>query len=72
MGSSCFARGNNENLKIIEDFVKKNDLNAKVDLIGSRCEDKCALAPTIIVNGTEYNNVIHENLNNILGNLKNE
>ena len=30
MGSSCFARGNNENLEIIETFIKENNLEAKM------------------------------------------
>ena len=28
MGSSCFARGNEENLRVIEDFLKSNNLQA--------------------------------------------
>ena len=29
MGSSCFARGNEENLRVIEDFLKSNNLQVK-------------------------------------------
>lgn len=72
MGSSCFARGNNENLEIIETFIKENNLEASYELIGSRCENKCAVGPAIIVNGIEYHNVTKEKLTEILGRLKDE
>ncbi|UKI42762.1 MAG: hypothetical protein L6V95_07880 [Candidatus Melainabacteria bacterium] len=45
MGSSSFARGNNENLEIIETFIKENNLEAKYELVGSRCENKCEFGP---------------------------
>ncbi len=72
MGSSCFARGNNENLEVIENFIKENKLEANCELIGSRCENKCELGPTIIINECEYNNVTKEKLMEILGKLKDE
>ena len=45
MGSSCFARGNAANLDYIENFVKENEV------IGSRCENNCAVGPNVIING---------------------
>ena len=35
MGSACFARGNDKNAEIIENFIKDNNLDAKVDLFGA-------------------------------------
>ena len=66
MGSSCFARGNQQNLDFIEDFVTKNNLDADVDLVGARCENKCASGPNVIINGVEYNNVTEEKLEKVL------
>ncbi len=54
MGSSCFSRGNNRNVEIIEKFVQENNLSAKVDLVGSLCINKCSKGPVIIINGKEY------------------
>ncbi len=68
MGSSCFARGNMENLEFIENYIKEHNLDAKVELSGSRCENKCAKGPNIIVNGKEYNNVTIDEIKNILEN----
>ena len=37
MGSSCFARGNQQNLAFIEAFIKTHDMEADIDLAGTRC-----------------------------------
>lgn len=68
MGSSCFARGNVENLEFIEKFIKENNLEAKIELSGSRCEGKCAEGPNIIINGKEYNKINIKQLEKILKN----
>ncbi len=66
MGSSCFARGNMENLEYIEKAIKENKLEAKIELTGSRCEGNCAKGPNIIIDGKEYNNINIEKLEEIL------
>ena len=35
MGSSCFARGNDENLDFLEQYIKENNLEAEIEVIGS-------------------------------------
>jgi NADH:ubiquinone oxidoreductase subunit E len=57
MGSSCFARGNGENLEIIENYLTENKLEARVELAGSRCEGLCAEGPNLIVNGRPFQKV---------------
>ncbi len=66
MGSSCFARGNNENLEFIEKYIKDNHLEAEIDITGTRCEGRCATGPNIVVNGIEYSEVDIDKLKNIL------
>ena len=66
MGSSCFARGNNENLEFIEKYIKDNHLEAEIDITGTRCEGKCATGPNIVINGIEYSEVDIDKLKNIL------
>jgi len=68
MGSACFARGNAENLEFIEKYIEKNNIDAKIELSGSRCEGKCADGPNIIIDGKEYHNVTLVNLEKILKN----
>ncbi len=69
MGSSCFARGNQQNLAFIEAFMKTHDLEADIDLAGSRCENKCATGPNITINGVEYHGVDERKLEEILTRL---
>lgn len=66
MGSSCFARGNQENLAFLEEYIKEHGVEANIELEGTRCENKCASGPNIIVNGQEYNNVNIDKLKKIL------
>lgn len=69
MGSSCFARGNQENLAFLESYIEKNNLEANIELVGTRCENKCATGPNMIINGVEYNSVSTDKLEQILSEL---
>lgn len=66
MGSSCYARGNAENLEFIENNIKENNLDAEIEVYGARCENICEKGPNIIVNGRTYNNVTAEKIIEIL------
>ena len=66
MGSSCFARGNEENLRVIEDFLKSNNLQAEVLLSGRCCAGICSEGPNIIIDETTYSHVSKEALIDIL------
>lgn len=66
MGSSCYARGNAENLEFIENHIKENNLDAEIEVYGARCENICEKGPNIIVNGQIYNNVTPEKIIEIL------
>lgn len=57
MGSSCFSRGNNKNLSVIQDYIEKNALDAEVELAGSRCEGECMHGPNITINGKMLHDV---------------
>lgn len=70
MGSSCFARGNDKNLEYIEEFIKSNNLDAKLELIGARCENLCASGPNIMINDKKYTQMTPEKLKIILSELK--
>lgn len=66
MGSSCFARGNEQNLDLIERFLDKNALSASVQLSGSLCECCCGQGPNIRINGKFFHAVSKEKLPGIL------
>lgn len=69
MGSACFARGNEQNLQFIENYLKENNLEAKIDLAGSRCEGLCADGPNIIINNVKYHKVDKNKLEEVLKGL---
>lgn len=57
MGSSCFSRGNNKNLQVIQSYLKDHGIEAKIKLAGSRCEAECMRGPNIRINGELFQNV---------------
>ena len=69
MGSACFAKGNQENLEYIKQYIEENDLKANVTIIGALCQNKCSQGPRIIINNIEYDNVSKEHLAEILKGL---
>jgi len=66
MGSACFAKGNLDNLEFIKEYIKENDLEANVTIIGALCENKCSEGPRIIINEKEYTNVTKEQIKEVL------
>lgn len=72
MGSSCFSRGNKENLVIIKNFLKKHNMDTQISLIGNLCEGKCKTGPNIFLNDTLYQNVTSDKVSLILNDLQKE
>jgi len=66
MGSACFAKGNQENLEFIKEYIEENNLDSKITITGSLCENKCEAGPRIIINDKEYTNVNKDMLEEIL------
>ncbi len=59
LGSSCFARGNEENIRVVEDYLKQNSYQDDVDveLSGTLCQGCCSEGPNVIVDGKLYSKV---------------
>ena len=70
MGSSCFARGNMNNLEYIENYINENNLTAEIDLIGAHCQNNCENGPHIFVDDKAYDEVDEEKLKEILASIK--
>jgi NADH:ubiquinone oxidoreductase subunit E len=66
LGSSCFARGNSENLAIINQHVKTHGLNASIRLTGKLCQDQCKQGPNLIIGGEFYHGVTVARLRELL------
>ena len=69
MGSSCYARGNDENIETLENYINEHQLDANIELIGLRCTDNCDKGPVIIINGKEYYKMTYLELKKILEEL---
>lgn len=54
MGSSCFARGNNEALPLIQDWLEGEGKQDAVRLMGHLCADVCSRGPLLSVGGERY------------------
>lgn len=68
MGSSCFARGNDKNLELLEKYMQESNPSLNVELRGSCCECKCSEGPNITINGEVFHNVDRGTLLDILKN----
>ena len=68
IGSSCFARGNAENVKIVEDFMTLHGLSDELDieLSGGLCTSNCPDGPVVIVNDKIYKHVNRDVMQEIM------
>ncbi len=66
MGSSCFARGNFQNLTFLENYLKENNLEAEIELVGAHCQERCELGPNIYIDDKLYSEVDADKLKEIL------
>ncbi|MBN2166117.1 MAG: (2Fe-2S) ferredoxin domain-containing protein [Marinilabiliaceae bacterium] len=66
LGSSCFSRGNAENLEVIKKYLDDHNLTSAIDFRGHLCSEKCNRGPVIQFGNDEYENVTPENLPYIL------
>lgn len=57
MGSSCFTRGNEENLRVIENFIVENNCRDKIELSGKCCLGQCSEGPNIVIDGICHHRV---------------
>jgi NADH:ubiquinone oxidoreductase subunit E len=69
LGSSCFARGNGENLPRIQSFLASRQLEDEVQLKGIRCEGQCQHGPILRIGDTLIEDVQPTKLTEILERL---
>jgi NADH:ubiquinone oxidoreductase subunit E len=66
LGSSCFARGNKATLKVIEKYLKENNLNDNVFFHGGHCFGECAEGPIVRIDDTIHKGVTELTIIDIL------
>ncbi len=54
MGSSCFSRGGNQGLALIQTYLKTHRLEHRVKLSGHLCQGRCQTGPNIVIDGEAY------------------
>jgi len=69
LGSSCFARGNAQNLTALESYLDKHNLSRSVHIRGSLCQDECKQGPNLTVCGAHHHDVNATKLREILQQL---
>jgi NADH:ubiquinone oxidoreductase subunit E len=57
LGSSCFARGNGENVRDLKTYLQHYNVAVNFRTRGKLCENKCTLGPVIAINSIEYDHV---------------
>ena len=68
-GTSCFARGNSENLAIVRDFLQTHGASASVRFSGNLCQNHCAEGPNMLIGGTLHHGVTAARLQELLQQL---
>jgi NADH:ubiquinone oxidoreductase subunit E len=51
LGSSCFARGNKQLVKIVTNYLQDRNLQSDVRFHGQRCFGECASGPSLKLDG---------------------
>jgi len=57
MGSSCFSRGVNRGLALLQAYLKDKELEDRVLLRGRLCQGQCQEGPNVTINGKTYHGV---------------
>ncbi|HOP03663.1 MAG TPA: NAD(P)H-dependent oxidoreductase subunit E [Tenuifilaceae bacterium] len=71
LGSSCFARGNKNTLRVITQFIKQHSLEDRIHFHGGHCFGNCAEGPILKVGDTLYTGVDDTRALEILSNTFN-
>jgi hypothetical protein len=66
LGSSCFARGNADNLAILKECAASDP---SLRLTGSLCQDHCRKSPNLRIAGRVHHGVTPAHLHNLLAHL---
>ena len=66
LGSSCYIRGNDKILALLENYVSEKGKNINIELSGCRCTNSCQDGPHIFIDNKKYNHLTEAELLGIL------
>jgi NADH:ubiquinone oxidoreductase subunit E len=72
LGSSCFARGNSQNLAVVEEYLLDHGMQNSVRVTGCLCQDECKRGPNLVVRGEHLHEMNPAKLREILPALSEE
>jgi NADH:ubiquinone oxidoreductase subunit E len=68
-GTSCFARGNAENLDLLNAYAQQPGSNVAVRLTGRLCQGECMDGPNLMIGGKLHHGVTAARLRELLQQL---
>ncbi|MGD2034081.1 MAG: (2Fe-2S) ferredoxin domain-containing protein [Bacteroidales bacterium] len=66
LGSSCFARGNQEIIPLIKKYIARKCLEDKVMFIGDHCMHNCSEGPNMYIGERLFEKISKENIEKLL------
>jgi NADH:ubiquinone oxidoreductase subunit E len=66
LGSSCFARGNQELIPVIRRYLIRKQMEDKVDFKGDHCFSNCSEGPNMMIDSKLYQHITLENIEAML------
>lgn len=65
-GTSCFARGNAENLDLLNKLAQRPGSNLRLRMTGKLCQEQCADGPNLMIGGKLHHGVTTSRLSELL------
>jgi NADH:ubiquinone oxidoreductase subunit E len=66
LGSSCFARGNQEIIRLVKKYIDKKNIGDRIEFKGDHCFNQCSLGPNMLVGDKLYQEITEKNIAAIL------
>jgi NADH:ubiquinone oxidoreductase subunit E len=66
LGSSCFARGNQDLIPVIRRYIARKQIEDKVEFKGDHCFSHCSEGPNMMIGSTLFQHVTTDNIDAML------
>lgn len=66
LGSSCFARGNQDLIPVIRKYIRRKQLEDKVEFRGDHCLNSCSDGPNLMIGNRLFQQVSIDNIEQYL------
>ncbi len=66
LGSSCFARGNQDLIPMIRRYIARKQIEDKVNFKGDHCFNHCSLGPNMMIGDKLFHHITTENIESML------